>query len=497
MISNISDAFALVFSPSTMAIIAVSSIYGLLMGAIPGLSATMAVALLVPLTFFMDPVPALAAIIATSAMAIFAGDIPAALIRMPGTPSSAAYVEDLYQMTKEGRAEYGLGACVVFSAIGGIFGTIVLIIGAPLLARFAASFSSDEYFWFACLGMTCAVTIFARSPLKGVASLFIGLFLATIGADISMGYPRYTFGSYDLLGGISFIPALIGMFAMVEILRFARERHKQFASPAQTPAGLFSATVEMIRAYWRNALRGSIVGTVIGVLPGSGGAIATWISYSMALRASARDPVTGKHDPMTGIVEAGSANNSGLAGAWIPALVFAVPGDAITAIVIGVLLMKGISPGPSVFTDTPTLAYALFIIFMLSNILMVPFGWVAIRASSYVLSMPRPALMSLVLLMSVVGSYAVRNSLFDIWVMLALGVLAYAMEENEFPVAPAILGLVLGPLVEQNLIMSLLKYQGNPLGLFERPAAATLGIITILIWLLPLARYLLEGRRKS
>ncbi len=487
--SNLFEALGIVLSPEILLIVAASSLYGLFMGAMPGLSATMAVALLVPITFFMEPIPALAAIITTSAMAIFAGDIPAALIRMPGTPSSAAYTEDLYGLTKVGKAQYGLGACVVFSAIGGIFGTLVLMIFAPLLANFAASFSSDEYFWLACLGMTCAVTIFAAAPVKGVIALCVGLLLATVGADLSMSYPRYTFGGYDLLSGISFIPALVGIFALAEILKFAKERHTQISPPAQVVANIFSATWWMIRTYWVQATRGSLVGTLIGFLPGAGGGISTWVSYAIALRTSKRDPVTGKHDPMVGIVEAGAANNSGLAGSWIPTLVFAIPGDALTAIVLGVLLLKGIVPGPAIFTDSATLVYAILMLFVLANVLMVPFGWMAIRTASYALRMPRPMLMSIVLLLSIVGSYAINNSLFDVWVMLVLGVVAFFLQENDFPVAPIILGLVIGPIVEQNLLMSLLKSRGDIFGLFQRPVAATLGAITVLIWVFAIARF--------
>jgi putative tricarboxylic transport membrane protein len=479
--SNLVEALSIVMSMEVLLIVFASAVYGLFMGAMPGLSATMAVALLVPLTFFMDPIPAMAAIITTSAMAIFAGDIPAALIRMPGTPSSAAYVDDLYGLTLEGKAQYGLGACVVFSAIGGIFGTVVLMVFAPLLAQFAASFSSDEYFWLACLGMTCAVTIFAASPVKGVIALCIGL-LATVGADLSMSYPRYTFGSYGLLSGISFIPALVGIFAMAEIMKFAKERRTQIAPPVQVIASIFSATWEMIRTYWVQATRGSLVGTLIGFLPGAGGGISTWVSYAIALRFSKRDPVTGKHDPMVGIVEAGAANNSGLAGSWIPTLVFAIPGDALTAIVLGVLLLKGVVPGPAIFTDSATLVYAILMLFVLANILMVPLGWAAIRTASYALRMPRPMLMSLVLLLAIVGSYAINNSLFDVWVMLVLGIVAFFLQENDFPVAPIILGLVIGPIVEQNLLMSLLKSRGDVMGLLDRPVAVTLGAITMLIW---------------
>lgn len=480
-----------VFTPSVMTVIVLASVFGLFVGAMPGLSATMATALLVPLTFAMDPIPALGAIIATSAMALFAGDIPAALLRMPGTPSSAAYVDDLYNMTRKGKAGRGLAACLIFSAIGGMFATVVLIIGAPVLARFAANFSSDEYFWLAALGLSCAVIIFAGSPLKGMISLLIGLLIATVGTDLSTGTLRYTFGVDDLQGGIGFVPALIGMFALAEVLRFATDRQKLDAPPPSEPIRLRGQIVDLLRRHWRENLRGSIVGTLTGILPGAGGGVATWISYSIGRRMGGRDKTRSEEDRSLGaVVEASSANNSSLGGAWIPTLVFGIPGDAITAIVIGVLLMKGITPGPLVFTQNADLAYGLLIVFVVANLLMIPLGLMAIRSAGLILRVPREALMPVIVMLAILGAFAVSNSSFDIGIMLALALLAYAMERNGFPVAPAILAIVLAPVLEKNLLMSLMKARGDVMGLVDRPIAAVLAVMVLLLWIGPLIRSL-------
>ena len=495
------SAAGLVFTPYVLLVILLASIFGMFVGAMPGLSATMAAALLVPLTFAMDPVPALGAIIATSAMALFAGDIPAALLRMPGTPSSAAYVDDLYRMTQRGEGARGLAACLIFSAMGGLFATVVLIIGAPLLARFAANFSSDEYFWLAALGLSCAVIIFAGSPLKGMISLLIGLLISTAGTDLSTGTMRFTFGVPSLQGGINFVAALIGMFALAEVLRFAVYRTELAAPPPAKRFSLGEHAVGLVRRYWRENLRGSIIGTVTGVLPGAGGGVATWISYSIAKRFSGRSG--SEEDRSLGsIVEASSANNSSLGGAWIPTLVFGIPGDAITAVVVGVLLMKGIQPGPQVFERSPDLAYALFIIFILANILMIPLGFLAIRFASGILRIPREALMPIIVLLAVVGAFSVSNSTFDIGVMVALGVLAFVMDRFAFPVAPTILAIVLAPIFEKNLLMSLMKARGDVMGLVDRPIAIVLAAATLLLWLSPLlafARKVLgrRGRREA
>lgn len=484
MIDILVSSAGLVFTPYVLIVILLASCFGLFVGAIPGLSATMATALLVPLTFAMDPVPALGAIIATSAMALFAGDIPAALLRMPGTPSSAAYVDDLYKMTQRGEGMKGLAACLVFSALGGLFATIVLIIGAPVLARFAANFSSDEYFWLAALGLSCAVVIFAGSPLKGMISLLIGLLIASVGTDLSTGSMRYTFGYLELQAGIGFVPALIGMFALAEVFRFVVDRNVIKAPAIPVDFHLMKQVRDLMRDYWRANVRGSLIGTITGILPGAGGGVATWISYAVAKRFSSKRQ-SEEDKSLSAVVEASSANNSSLGGAWIPTLVFGIPGDAITAIVIGVLLMKGIQPGPQVFTQTADMAYALFIIFILANLLMIPLGYLAIRSANNILRIPREALMPIIVLLAIVGAFAVSNSAFDIGVMVALGVLAFFMDRYGFPIAPAILAIVLAPILERNLLMSLMKARGDLMGLVDRPIAMLLAFLTLLLLAAP------------
>lgn len=496
MIDVLATSASLVFTPFVLGVIVLASLFGLFVGAMPGLSATMAAALLVPLTFAMDPVPALGAIIATSAMALFAGDIPAAMLRMPGTPSSAAYVDDLYDMTQRGEGGRGLMACLLFSALGGMFATVVLIMGAPLLARFATNFSSDEYFWLAALGLSCAVIIFAGSPLKGLISLLVGLLVASVGTDLSTGTMRFTFGQDALQGGIGFVPALIGMFAFAEVLRYAFNPSALAHPPEARRMALWSETRDLVQRHWPENLRGSVIGTLTGVLPGAGGGVATWISYGIGKRFG-RKAQSAQDRQLGAIVEASSANNSSLGGAWIPTLVFGIPGDAITAVVIGVLLMKGITPGPQVFTQSQDLAYALFIVFILANLLLIPLGMLAIRFAGTVLRVPREALMPVIVMLSVIGAFSVANAPFDVGIMLALGVLAFGMERFSFPVAPAILAIVLAPVLEKNFLMSLMKARGDVLGLVDRPIAIALAGATVLLWLSPLLVMLKAQRRTA
>lgn len=492
--NNFANAFAMVADPSVLGVILASSIFGLFVGAIPGLSATMATALLVPLTFFMDPLPAIAAIVSAVTMAIFAGDIPGAMLRIPGTPASAAYVDDAYQYTLRGEAEKALGIGLVCSVFGGMVGAIILATGAPFLAEFAFQFSTVEYFWLACLGLSCSVIISRGSAIKGLVALLIGLFISTIGIDVTGGYPRFTYGSIELMGGVSFIPAMIGMFAMSEILRFSMaKRHEKNAIPKSTST-VYGGQGKMMRDNKGNLVRGSLIGTVVGILPGAGSDIAAWVSYAVAKKFS-RTPEKFGTGHTEGLAAAGASNNASLGGVWIPALVFGIPGDSVTAIAIGVLLMKGITPGPMVFIDQASLTYAIFLTFFVANFLLLFLGYFAIRGSRYVVQTPARLLMPVILLFCIVGSFAITNSVFGIAVMLVLGVIGFLMEENGFPIAPTILGIVIGPMLEDNFMATVIKSDGSIVGFFDRPVSGALGAFTILIWIIPLSGILLRRIR--
>jgi putative tricarboxylic transport membrane protein len=474
-------AFSLVFQPSVLWVILASAMFGMFVGAVPGLTATMATALLVPVTFFMDPVPALGAIVTATAMAIFAGDIPAAMLRMPGTPASAAYADESYAMSKRGLLDLNLGTNLVVSVMGGLFGVLILVIAAPALAELALNFSSFEYFWLAALGLSCAILIATNDPLKGFVSLLLGLAFSQIGIDPAAGYPRFTFGNVELMGGIAFIPAMIGLFAVSEILRNSVIMDDAAETVKQRVGNVFKGLGGVLKRYWRNFFRGSIIGTLIGALPGAGADIAAWISYAVSKRFS-KEPEKFGTGHVEGVVDATAANNSALASAWIPALVFGIPGDSITAIVIGVLYMKGMNPGPTVFLQNPQFIYAVFMIFVIANLIMLPLGWLAIKSAKMTLRMPRNVLLPIILIFCIVGSYAMTNSLYAVVIMLGMGVLGWIMEENGFPIAPVILGLVLGEMFEQNFMTSMIKADGSFLAFFERPIAGVLGVLTILVW---------------
>ncbi|MGW8179386.1 MAG: tripartite tricarboxylate transporter permease, partial [bacterium] len=419
MSESVVIAFENVFQLEVLIVILISAVYGIFMGAVPGLTATMAVALLVPMTFFLDDVTALAAIVTLSACAIFAGDIPSTLVRIPGTPSSAAFVDDAYTLRSRGQHNIALGTALLFSAVGGLCGAMILIAFAPQLAKIAVQFTSYEYFWLTLLGLSCAAVVSSGSMLKGMLALVIGLLLSMVGLSEVHSVPRFTFGHDELIAGIDFIPAMIGLFGMSEVLRGVMQRGREpnaalslgekgvgknisnfLARIVWTP--LRETILAAVPELWHNKLsvfRSSVVGFLVGMLPGAGADIGAWISYAVSKRFSKTPELYGKGS-VEGIRDAASAKNSALAGAWVPALVFGIPGDSVTAIVIGVLLMKNVMPGPQIFTD-PTqsiLVHGIFITFILANLVLIPVGFVAIRVGGLLVRVPRRVLLPIILL---------------------------------------------------------------------------------------------------
>ncbi len=476
------EALRMVAAADVLIAIVASAIYGLVVGSLPGLSATMATALLVPVTFYLSPIAAVATIITASAMAIFSGDIPGALMRIPGTPASAAYTDEAYAMTRKGQAELALGAGLWFSAIGGIVGTLSLVLMAPMLAEMALSFSTFEYFWLAFLGLMCATLVARSSPIKAIASMLLGLLFACVGIENPGGVPRFTFGSTDLLGGIEVIPALVGVFAVSEVMR-AMTTPEPPPLPRRRFGSILAGQWGLTKKYQWPMWRGNIIGIIIGVLPGAGADMAAWVSYAMSKKFSKEPEKFGTGHP-EGLVEAGASNNASLASGWVPALLFGIPGDTITAIAIGVLYMKGLNPGPTLFTERASSMYALYIIFVLANIIMIPLGIAMIRAASLVLRAPRSAVMPVIVLLCAVGAFATGNNLFSVLLVGLFGIVGFVMERNGYPVAAMVLGIVMGTMVEQSFVTSLIKSDGDILPFFERPVSSVLAAMAIaaLLW---------------
>jgi len=514
-----SDAFLTALrntlDPQTLLVILLSAAFGLFVGAIPGLTATMAVALLVPFTFFLDPVSGLAAIVTMEACCIFAGDIPTTLMRIPGTPSSAAYVDDAFALTRQGRSEQALGVALTFSVAGGLIGALVLILLAPQLARVAFEFSSYEYFWLCVLGLSCAAVVSRGSNALAVVSLSIGLLLSCVGLGSTHSTPRLTFGSDVLITGINFIPAMIGLFGLSEVLRnvlspapIDTDSVPSDQDPLNVPlAGRFAASVRNVfqgtgtrlRQAKSRILASSGIGAVIGILPGAGADIAAWVAYAISKRrASPEEREEFGQGSLRGVADATTANSASLAGAWIPALVLGIPGDSVTAIVIGVLTMKNITPGPRIFQnpDQLPLVYSIYITFILANLLLLPLGWLAIRIGTRIVRVPREVILPLILIFCMVGAYAIDGTWFDVQVMLAMGVLGFVLERFGVPLGPVVLGIILGPRLEETFVQCLTK-SPSLAAFFERPIAGGLGVLCVALWIVPMLGGLWRPKRRG
>ncbi len=490
-------ALDLVFTFEVLITIVLSCLLGIMMGAIPGLTALMALALILPFTFYMSPVAAIAAMVSASAMAMTAGDIPGAIMRVPGTPASAAYTIDSYALGLEGNAHRALGVGILVSAFGGILGTFYLMLIAPTLADFAFFFGSDEYFWLTVLGLTCTTLIGSGSATRGAIAVFAGLGLGTVGLSVEGGVSRFTFGFTELLGGIPLIPALIGLFAVPELIKMARPAVGVSAPIVKVRGRIFLDSIADVMHFKRGVFTSSNIGGLIGLVPGAGADIAAWITYGLSRRFS-KLPKDSTGWRIEGIANASAANNASLGGAWVPALVFGIPGDTLTALVISVMYVQGVRPGPSIFTESGPEVYAIFIIFIIANLLLLPFGWLAVRGMSLLMRIPRYAIVPTIFIVCVVGAYSADNSVFGIWVLIAFGILGWIFEKASIPLGPVVLGFILGRPLEQYFVASLQKHGGDPTGLVSRPVAAGLAIavgILFAMQFLNLARAMFNRKR--
>jgi len=507
------------FRPYVWLVIVIAAFYGTFMGAVPGLTATMAVALVVPIVYFMDPIPSMAALVTLTACALYAGDIPNALLRIPGTPASAAYTDDAYALTQQGRGDLVQRVCVLASAAGSVFGALVLIALAPFLAGIAArTFSVVEYFWLYVLGLSCAVVVSRGSMLRGLLALVIGLLLSMVGLSSVHAEARLTFGQPELYQGINFIPAMIGLFGVAEILRNvfaprlsdladddraedpplvgerAEARAPGGAEPAITNA-IGAGRAFMVRQRW-HFLRSGSIGALVGMLPGAGADIAAWVSVGLSKRF-AREPELFGRGSLQAVADGSAAKNSALPAAWIPALVFAIPGDSITAIVIGILLMKNVTPGPDIFTTQAPVVYGIYLLFIATAPILLLTGLLAIRAGKAIRRTPKRILLPVILVFCITGSYAINGSVFDVFVMGAMGLLGFALDRRDVPSGPIILGIILGTPLEERFIQTLTSTGGGLFAFFGRPMAAALGLIAVVMWVTPLVLWLRERRQAA
>lgn len=469
--------FSVFADPYLLVLILVTTVGGVIIGALPGLGATTGAALLLPFTLTMDPVHAITVLTTIYVSATFAGAITAILINTPGTPAAAATCLDGFPLAQRGEAGRALGVAVVASTIGGIVSVIILAIAAPLMARIAYQFRPPEYFALTLFGLSMLASISEGGAVKNLICGAFGVWLATIGADQITSVERFMFGNYELYEGLNFIPVMIGLFAMSELLVQSTRLNQIVQTVAMKAVQL--PTMADYKKIWRTILRSCGIGTFIGVLPAEGATVAAMIGYSEAKRWSRNREEFGK-GAIEGVAGAEAANNAATGGAMVPTLVLGIPGSATTAVIIVGLMVHGLRPGPYLFTEQVDKVYAIFGAMLVANVMFLVLGLYAAKLFARVTLIPRAILWPVVFALSIVGAYALNQALLDVWLVLIFGFIGYFCRRFGFSVAPIAIGLILGEMVETNLQNSLKIFDGQWWQIFLQPLAALFIVLAIL-----------------
>ncbi|WP_320048134.1 tripartite tricarboxylate transporter permease [uncultured Ilyobacter sp.] len=479
MFSLILGGFQTVFEPSVMLFLILGVLGGIVIGSLPGLTATMGVAILLPFTFGMEATQGLVLLLGIYIGAIYGGSIAAILLKTPGTPAAAATVYDGYSLVQKGEATKALSMSAIASFVGGLISTIMLMTVSPYLAKFALRFSAPEYFALAVFGLTIIASVSSKNILKGILAGFFGLIIATFGMDPITSYPRFTFGSLNLLNGFSVIPVLIGLFAISEAL-FQMEALGK--SEEKCEVVIFKKEYVSMKELIRVAptmIKSAILGTFIGSIPGAGADISAFVCYNEAKRTS-KHPEKFGTGILEGIAAPEAGNNGVTGGALVPLLTLGVPGDAVAAILLGALVVQGLAPGPLLFQQNPDVVYGLFSAMFMGNIFMLIFGLIGIKLFSRVCEIPKNIIVPLIIFLSIIGSYSLNNSMFDVFVAITFGILGYFMIKVGIPQSPIVLSIILGPMAETNLRKSILMYEGSYSFLYTRPITVVFIILAII-----------------
>lgn len=493
MLSALPEAMGILFSIEGILVLVLGTVVGIVLGAMPGIGSTVAVAIVLPFTLTMSQAPAIILLLAVYAGSVYGGSISAILINTPGTPQSAATCLDGYPMAQQGEAGLALGWATVASVIGGLVSAVVLIFAAPQLAAFALEFGPIETFALILLGMTCIVSVSTGSVIKGLMAGMIGIFLSTVGGDPILGEMRFTFGNWQLFAGFNLLAVVIGVFALSEVFIRASAPVSK-VSELIAFNGIELPSWAMWKGRFRNLGKSVLIGNVIGVLPGTGAATAAFISYAEGRRSSPNRDGFGKGEP-DGIVSSEAANNAVTGGALVPTMALGIPGDAITAVMLATLTLHGITPGPKLVEDNPTLIASIFAGFFLINLLLLPLGMLLSRVAAPILRIREAFMMTAIVVLCAVGIYFVRGNPFDLLVMGGAGFIGYLLRRQGFPMAPLVIGMVLGPTLELTLRQGLILTDGNFLAFFTgHPIALVLAIAALLALSLPMVRALLVRR---
>jgi putative tricarboxylic transport membrane protein len=458
-----------------------ATLTGILIGAIPGLSATLGIALLTTLTIKMPPGDAILILISAYIGAIYGGSRTAILLNIPGTAANAAACLDGYALARQGQAGRAMGIATTGSVFGSLFGIACLALFTPLLGEVALSFGAFEFFWLAVFGVMMSGQVTGEDPLKGWIMGFVGLFVAQIGQDGIHAHNRFTFGINELAGGFSLIPLLVGAFGFAEVLTALKDKT---APPAVRAFDSVLPRIGDVLRYWKTMLRSGVIGVYVGILPGVGEDMAAWSSYAAARRASKEREQFGKGS-IEGLMAAETGDNASIPGAIIPALALAIPGSAPAAVLLAAMIIHGVRPGPLLMVEQPQFVYDVVAMCTMATLGILFFGLFLIRPMLLVLRIPRSIIMPIIFVLCVVGSYAIAQRLFDLWTMLGCGVAAYFLRQLGYHMAPFVLGIVLGDILDKSLRRGLVLSDGSLEPFFTRP-------ICLVLWLIIAASIVLK-----
>jgi putative tricarboxylic transport membrane protein len=482
---NLAQGFSVATDPMNLLFCLIGVVAGVVIGALPGLGPTVGISVLLPLTFGMKPVSALIMLCGIYYGTMYGGSISSILINTPGDSAAIMTTLDGYPMAKKGLAGKALGMAAIASVAGGTICVMLFMYLAPALASYALRFGPPEYFALMVLGLTTISGMTGENPFKGYLSALAGLFLASIGLDLVQGVPRFTFGVWELYDGIDFVPVAMGLFGIAEIIAANNEDGEIKISASDIKLRKLLPSREDFGYSIPHILRGTALGFFIGVLPGAGATIASFLSYGMAKKISKRGDQFGS-GVIEGVAAPESANNAASMGAMVPLLTLGVPGSGSTAIMLGALLMLGLQPGPLLFQENPDFVWGLIGSMYIGNVILLILALSCVPLFVKILKIPKPILNACVLGFIIAGSYSLSNSIFTVSLTIFFGAIGFVMKRANIPAAPMVLALVLGNMLESSLRRSMILSGGNPVIFFERPLSGTILVISILALFYPI-----------
>lgn len=494
MYADLLNALPAVLGLSNFLAVVIGVLAGIVVGAMPGLSATMAISVLVPFTFGLEPLVALGLMAGIYNGAMYGGAIPAVLLRIPGTPAAVATTFDGYPMAQKGQGGFALQVAVVSSSIGGIASAFALMLLAPPLSKVTLLFGPAEVFWVAVFGLASIIFLLGGNPVKGLISACFGVFVSVIGSDPIYGTDRFTFGALELLDGVNIVILLVGLYALPPVIDLLEKPLKtDGVSGASLGTEPLWKALPRMKGFGMTWIRSSLIGIWIGILPGAGGSMAAFMAYNEARRSSKTPETWGQGEP-EGVAAAETANNADTASALIPALTLGIPGTAVAAVMLGGLLVHGLQPGPMLFRDNPDVVFGFMWQFLFGAILLVLLGGsLATNSFARLLNLPRPLLGSVIIVLMLIGVYSIHGRMFDVYLMLGFGAVGWVMDKLKFPLPPVVLGLILGAFAEENLRLALRIGRGDWTILFQNVTSLVLVALTVAVVVGPMIKRRLFG----